>query len=94
MLLGGGGQFERLIGVFKNAFRKSIGNWTSNWTELEEVAIDIEITMNNRPLSYVEDDVELPILTPNSIVHMNPTYIRELENHRIPEKASEVPSEM
>ena len=54
---GGGGQFERLIGVFKNAFRKSIGNGTLNWTELEEVVLDIEITMNNRPLSYVEDDV-------------------------------------
>jgi hypothetical protein len=81
-----GGQFERLIGVFKNAFRKSVGNGNLSWTELEEVVLDIEITINNRPLSYVEDDVELPILTPNSILHMNSTYIPELEDHHIPEK--------
>jgi hypothetical protein len=72
--------------VFKNAFRKSVGNGNLSWTELEEVVLDIEITINNRPLSYVEDDVELPTLTPNSILHMNPSYMPELENHRIPEK--------
>ena len=54
--------------------------------ELKEVVLDIEITINNQPLSYVEDDVELPILTPNSILHMNSTYIPELEDHHIPEK--------
>ena len=81
-----GGQFERLIGVFKSAFRKSVGNSTLNWTELEEVVLDIENTINNRPLSYVEDDVELPVLTPSSILHINPTYIPELDSHRIPEK--------
>ena len=38
-----GAQFERLIGVFKNVFRKAIGNGTLNWTELEEIVLDIEI---------------------------------------------------
>ena len=81
-----GGQFERLIGVFKNAFRKSVGNGTLSWTELEEVVLDIEVTMNNRPLNYLEEDVELPVLTPNSILHINPSYLPELEGHRIPER--------
>jgi hypothetical protein len=70
-----GGQFERLIGVFKNAFHKSVGSGNLSWTELEEVVLDIEITIDNRPLSYVEDDVELPTLTPNSILHMNLSYM-------------------
>ena len=81
-----GGQFECLIGVFKNAFRKAIGNGTLNWMELEEVGLDIEICINNRPLNYVEDDIELPILTPNSILHINPAYTPELHVHNIPEK--------
>ena len=31
--------------------------------------MDIEITLNNRPLSYVEDDIKIPILTPNTMIH-------------------------
>ena len=80
------GQFERLIGVFKNAFYKSIGNGFLSCTELEELVLDIEVTISNRPLSYLEDDIELPVLTPNAILHTNPTYLPELERHRIPDK--------
>ena len=39
-----GGQFERLIGLFKNAFYKTVGNRTLRWTELEEVVIDVEVS--------------------------------------------------
>ena len=27
----------------------------SRWAELEEVVIDVETSLNNRPLSYIED---------------------------------------
>lgn len=36
-----------------------------SWMELEEVVIDVEIILNNRPLSYVEDDVAQPTLKDN-----------------------------
>ena len=39
----GGGQFERLIGLFKRAFYNSIGNGTLKWSELEEVVLDVEV---------------------------------------------------
>ena len=39
------------------------------WEELEEVLLDVEVTLNNRPLTYVEDDVELPVITPNTLIH-------------------------
>ena len=32
--------------------------------ELEEVILDVETTLNNRPLGYVEDDIYMPVLTP------------------------------
>ena len=50
-----GGQLEQLICLFKNAFNKSIGNCMSRWAELEEVVIAVETSLNNRPLSYIED---------------------------------------
>ena len=56
-----GGQFERMIGLVKNAFNKVIGCGLLSWQESEEVLLNVEITLNERPLSYVEDDVALPI---------------------------------
>ncbi len=39
--------------------------------------------MNNRPLSYLEDDIEFPILTPNSFVLQQSNVVPELEGHHI-----------
>ena len=58
------GQFERLVGLVKRALYKSIGNSCLSWDELQDVLLDIEVTLNNRPLGYQEDDIELPALTP------------------------------
>ena len=59
-----GGQFERLIGVMKRSMYKAIGNGHLRWHKLEEVILDVETTLNNRPLGYLEDDIQMPILTP------------------------------
>ena len=69
------GQFKRLIGLFKNAFYKSIGNGMLRFPELEEVVLDVEVTLKNRSLSYLEDDVHLPVLTTNSLLHINPRHL-------------------
>lgn len=80
-----GGQFERLVGIFKAAFYKTIGNGTLTFDELSEVVIDVETAINSRPLDYVEDDIQLPVLTPNSLLFLQPNQIPELEAHRIQE---------
>ena len=76
-----GGQFERMVGLVKNALNKTIGCGFLSWMELEEVLIDVETTLNNRPLSYVEDDVALPTLTPNFIMFPHSNIIPDLEPH-------------
>jgi len=43
-----------LIGFFKNAFYKSIGNGTLRFPELEKVVLDQEVALNNRPLNYLK----------------------------------------
>ena len=35
--------------------------------ELEKMLLDIEITLNNRPLKYLEDDTQFRVLTPNTL---------------------------
>ena len=42
-----------------------------SWKELQEVLLDVEIVLNNRPLSYLEDDPQLPVLTPSSMLFVN-----------------------
>ena len=56
------------MGLVKWALYKSIGGASLAWSELEEVVLDVEITLNNRPLTYLEDDVQLPILTPHAMM--------------------------
>ena len=78
-----GVQFERLIGLVKGSLYKSIGNGLLLWNELQEVVLDVEVALNNRPLDYVEDDIELPIVTPSSLLHMQPSALPELEPNHI-----------
>ena len=51
--------------LVKQALHQVVGNAMLNWDELSEVLIDVELSLNNRPLSYVEDDIDMSILTPN-----------------------------
>ena len=44
---------------------------------LEEVVLDVEVAINNRPLPYVEDDVELPVLTPATMMYSQANLLPE-----------------
>ena len=81
-----GGQFERLIGLFKRAFHKSTGNGILSFKELEDVVLDVEVALNDRPLSYLEDDIELPVLTPATMLNVNPSRLPELKPRHLDEK--------
>ena len=78
-----GRQFERMIGLVKSTLNKTIGNGLLRWKELQEVLLDVEITLNNRPLSYVEDDVQMYLLTPNAMLFLNNNLLPELQPRHI-----------
>ena len=48
--------------------------------------LDVEEALNNRPLGYFEDDVQLPVLKLISMLNANPNMMPEQEAHYIPEK--------
>jgi len=60
----GGGraeQCERMVALVKRAFNKAAANGTLiTWSKLQDVLPDVEVTLNNRPLSYVEEDTSYP----------------------------------
>ncbi len=65
---------------------KILGNAKLKWDELQEVMLDVEITLNNRPLSYIDDDVQMPLLTPNTMLLSQQNALLEADVDRIKEK--------
>lgn len=59
-----GGFWERLIKTVKDALKLTVGRPFLNYDDLQTVSIEIEAVVNNRPLTYVNDNSEdLLILT-------------------------------
>ena len=76
-----GGQFERMVGLVKAAIRKTTGNVSHAFNGLKEVILDLEVALNGRPLPYVKEDLQLPILTPNSLMCIRPNVVTERHQH-------------
>ena len=53
-----GGYWERLVRSVKRCLRKTLGRSTLTFDELATILVEIEATLNNRPLTYVCDDTE------------------------------------
>ena len=45
---------KRLIGLSKYTLYKSIGSFQLTYNELEEILLDVEINLNNRPLQKIK----------------------------------------
>ena len=68
-----GGFFKRLVGIMKRTLSKVIGNGLLSFAELDEVLMDTECCMNDRPLCYLGKGFEQPVLTPNVLLRGRPT---------------------
>ena len=62
---------------------KTIGNDFLSLEELREVILEVEVALNNWPPSYVEEDIQYPILTPNSLLYGRTNLLPELEPHHV-----------
>ena len=64
-----GGFFERLIQNTNRCVQKTLRNTKLNYDELHTVLVEVEGTLNSRPLTYVSsDDPEEP-LTPSHLMY-------------------------
>ena len=73
-----GGVYEQLIKDIKKRLYKTLGKTLLKPEQLESVIMDIEIHLNNRPLTYVESDSgEEQVLTPNIIMWGKDSHILE-----------------
>ena len=75
------GMFERMVGLVKTAFYKVLKRAELKFKELQ----DIQIILDNGPLSYCEDDIRLPTLTPSVMIfereiHLPEENLDDIEN--------------
>ena len=52
------------------------------WDELSDVILDVEVQINRRPLRYVDDDIQLSILTPSAFLFQHSNLLPEQEPWR------------
>jgi hypothetical protein len=58
-----GGFFEKMVGTVKRCLRKVLGNSKLTYDELLTTLVEIEGTLNSRPLTCAYDEVGVEILT-------------------------------
>ena len=72
-----GGQFERTLGLVKQCLCKATEKAKFTKQEIEEAIAHTEINLNNRPQMYIDDNIRFTVLTPNIVIHGQPTTITE-----------------
>ena len=64
-----GGFFERLVKSVKRCLKKLLYKARITFNELQTLLSQIEMVINNRPLTYVYDELTIPPLTPNHLIY-------------------------
>lgn len=57
-----------MAGLTKNILYESLRRFRSSVEQLKESLLEAEVTLRNRPLGYLEYDIQFPALIPNMLV--------------------------
>ena len=60
--------YERLIGLTKTCLKKVLGKATLTFQELVTVSTEIESAINDRPLTYIDYDRNMNVITPHHLI--------------------------
>ncbi len=73
-----GGMFERMVRSTKRCLKKAIGLRKLSFEEFTTILTNVEAVINNRPLTYVEEDDFDTVLTPSHLFCGRRTMDREI----------------
>jgi hypothetical protein len=61
--------FQTPCGMREGMFKKVLGNAKLTFDELLTVVIEVEGTLNSRPLTYMYEELDKDVLTPSHLIH-------------------------
>ena len=64
-----GGFYERMVGTVKRCLKKVLGSARLAYDELQTIIIEIEATINSRPITYEYDEIGYEVLTPAHLIY-------------------------
>ena len=73
-----GGFWERMVGLTKQAIKKTLGRAFVTLQQLETIVTEIEAMLNDRPLTYVSPDLSDPEPLTPSICCSEEEYVKYL----------------
>ena len=79
--------FEWLIGVTKYVLSKATVKALLTFSELAETLLDVECSMNNRPLVYLGEEIENRAITPNILLNGERTEFLEKNTQALEEES-------
>ncbi|XP_047736655.1 uncharacterized protein LOC125177954 [Hyalella azteca] len=90
-----GGAWERMIGITKTSLKKILGKSLVTRQDLETILAQIEAKINDRPLTYLSEDInDLQPLTPSLLINgrrikefPDPVEIEDIRDPSFQEKA-------
>jgi len=80
-----GGFFERMVKSVKRCLKKILVNARLTFQEMLTTLSEIELIINNRPLTHIYDELTEPPLTPNNLIYGR-TVNRVVDNNSINNK--------
>ena len=80
-----GGMFERLVKSVKRCLKKVIGGKSLSYEELQTILYEVEAVLNNRPLTYADEEDMEPTITPSHLHCGRRTLFSEKEENSLPE---------
>ena len=83
-----GSFFERSVAVMKRFLSKAIERGFLTYSELEEVLLDVECAMSNRPLCYQGEDFKNEVTTRNILLRGRPARLLEEDLQKLNEEVN------
>ena len=87
-----GGHYERFVGLVKSALSSSIHSKRMSEADLFIVLKEVQLIVNSRPLTYLEDDLSLDTLMPNKLLFSRDLHLSLLLCHPAEEDEWNAPS--
>uniref|UniRef100_A0A1I7X800 Integrase catalytic domain-containing protein n=1 Tax=Heterorhabditis bacteriophora TaxID=37862 RepID=A0A1I7X800_HETBA len=89
-----GGVYERLIGIFKQSFRRAVGRRLLLLDDVITITYEIEAVINSRPLTYYQEDSSykplrpIDFVLPGNCCISTPTIVTEKDEEYFPKNTS------